>query len=61
MDTCPTIEWRWMFYGIMPETGSDSHTPAPLGILEKALDYVRGQRKGKKEHTTPGGFLWQTN
>jgi hypothetical protein len=32
-----------------------------IGYTRESLDYIRGQRKGKKEHTTPGGFLWQTN
>jgi hypothetical protein len=28
-----------------------------LGIIEKALEYVRGQRKGKKEHPAYGGSM----
>ncbi len=32
----PAIEWRWMYYGIMPETGSDS----PLRRRLKVADLV---------------------
>ena len=32
----PAIEWRWMYYGIMPETGSDS----PLRHRLKVADLV---------------------
>ncbi len=33
---CPATEWRWMFYGIFPVTGSDS----PLRCRLKVADLV---------------------